>query len=84
MQLIKNKEELEAIRPYKNYEFVYPIKYPVLVCFESIDGGLMGDYWVMDIIDIPANIDQESFIKGVNAVAKNIVECKFIGKLKKI
>jgi hypothetical protein len=84
MNLINSKEELDAIRPYKNYKFLkYPSKYPVLIEFECMDGGLVGDYIMTKIITIPENVDKDSFISGVMAVAKEYPESDVFGdKLK--
>jgi len=84
MKLINSKEELDAIRPYKNYKFLkYPSKYPVLIEFERMDGGMMGDWIMTKIITIPENVDKDSFISGVMAVAKEYSESDVFGdKLK--
>lgn len=75
MQLVNSKEDIEEIRPYKeNYNLTkFPKRYPAFVDFIDHDGGLMGDYYTMDILEIPDNIKcPESFIAGVMAAENGI------------
>jgi hypothetical protein len=68
MTLVKSKEDIEKIRPYKeNYKLaIFPKSFPAFVQFHSHDGGLCGDYYTMDILEIPKNVKcPESFIAGV-------------------
>jgi len=84
MKLINSKEELDAIRPYKNYKFLkYPSKYPVLIEFERMDGGIGGEWLLTKIITIPENVDKDSFISGVMAVAKEYSESNAFGNKSK-
>jgi hypothetical protein len=64
--VVNSKEELDAIRPYKQYKFLkYPKSYPAIVEFESYDIEIMGDAIKTSIVEIPNNVDKESFIRGV-------------------
>lgn len=70
MQLVNSKEEIEEIRPYKEYYNLtkFPRRFPAFVDFLDHDGGLMGDYYTMEILEIPDDIKcPESFITGVIA-----------------
>lgn len=68
MKLVNSKEEIDAIRPYKEHYnlTVYPKNYPAFVAFHEHDGGVCGNYYTMDILEIPKNIKcPDSFIQGV-------------------
>lgn len=68
MKLVNSKEEVDSIRPYKEHYnlTVYPKNYPAFVAFNGHGGGLCGDYYTMDILEIPKNVKcPDSFIQGV-------------------
>ena len=71
MRVVYSREDVDADRPYKeNYELeksVYPKKYPALIKFERNDGGLGGDWWSLEVLEIPPGLDLESFIAGVTS-----------------
>lgn len=70
MTLVNCKEEIDDIRPYKEYYNLtkYPKRYPAFVDFIQHDGGLGGDYYTMEILEIPENVKcVESFIMGRTA-----------------
>jgi hypothetical protein len=86
MTFVTSKEDIEKIRPYKeNYELaIFPKRFPAFIQFNSHDGGLCGDYYTMDILEIPKKVKcYESFIMGVqmrdNAI-KTYSESIFIKK----
>lgn len=82
MTLVNNIEELENLHSYKNYKInkKYTSKFPALVEFESCDGGLGGSYYILHVIEIPATVDINSFVAGVNAKPKVYGENIFIKK----
>lgn len=70
MKLVNSKKDIEAIRPYKEFYdlIVYPKRFPAFVQFCSHDGGIGGDYYTMDILEIPEKVKcPESFILGVKS-----------------
>lgn len=75
MNLVYSKEDIDKIRPYKEFYdlVVYPKRFPAYIAFHSHDGGLGGDYYTMDILEIPENVKcAESFMAGVNSREKNL------------
>jgi hypothetical protein len=80
MTLVHCDADIDNIRPYKNYKFLkYPKNYPALISFESQNGGLMGDWELTSIIEIPENVDVDSFVAGVTAKAKEYGESVSFG-----
>ncbi len=75
--LVYSKEEIENIRPYKeNYNLsIFPKHFPAFVDFIDHDGGLCGDYYTMEILEIPSKYHSsplacQAFADGVNHKAK--------------
>lgn len=72
MQRVNNKTEYEKLWPYPDSKpNKYPRKYPVLAEVRESDGGLMGDYYYIATINIPTDVNVNSFIRGVNAALKS-------------
>lgn len=82
MTLVLSKEEVDKIRPYKNYEFIkYPTRYPAFINFEDTDCGINGYQQIMTILEIPETVKcVESFIAGVQAMPIYYGESHFLGK----
>lgn len=81
MKIVYSDKDIDKVRPYKGYKFTkYPKNYPALISFESCDGGLMGDYYLFEIIEIPSGLNPKSFMAGVLAKPKVYSESNFLGK----
>jgi hypothetical protein len=81
MQLVSSREEIDSIRPYPICEFTkYPESYPAFVEFElwSNDNGL--DYYEAHILEVPKDVDADSFIMGVLSKAKQYHESEAFRK----
>ena len=85
--LVFSKEEIEKNRPYKeNYNLsIFPKHYPAFVNFINHDGGLCGDYYTMEILEIPkkyhsSELACRAFADGVNHKAAIYSESIFVKK----
>jgi hypothetical protein len=73
---INSKEEYIEFFPYKNTEITkFPDKYPC-ICFKySEEAGLMGSYWVVNVLYYPDDLTSEKdFELGVYATTKTLFE----------
>lgn len=83
MTLVNSLEEIEEIRPYKEFynikkEFL-PERYPAFIEFKQHDGGLCGDFYTIKIIEIPnlTDAEQKAFIAGMKAKPEEYSEEMF-------
>ena len=72
MKLVYNREEFKKTYYYKKCDISendYPIKYPCIVTFQYIDGGIDGPYVVHKLFYPPmiSHRDTTSFMAGLKA-----------------
>ncbi len=71
MKIIRSRAEFIAYyqETYKGYKpDNYPKNYPCVVWKEDIDGGIGGDWVKHNIIPIPKDVDEKSFLRGIKAL----------------
>ena len=68
MEIVNNKEEFDALYPYKEGTFnIYPKEYPCVCKCKHVEGGLMGDYYEIKVAYIPENKTPiEMFMAGIS------------------
>jgi len=70
MQLIQNRKQFKENYPYKNCKISppeYPKRYPCIMEIIEMNGGLGGDYKVVEFTYINPKWDLNSFLAGFKA-----------------
>ena len=69
MKLVRNESEFLKTYPYSTstYKSKLPKEYPCFVKWEKLEGGLIGPYYVCDVVYVPKDCDLYSFEKGLNS-----------------
>jgi hypothetical protein len=66
MHVVKTKQDFIDKYPYRGEPKNFPEKYPCLLKFEEVGGGIMGSYTNMYATYAPEGVDFDTFVKCVS------------------